>query len=294
MLDVTRLRILAAIARHGSITAAARALGYAQPSISHHVARLEAETGSKLVQRVGRGIRLTDAGRMLAERAEEILCRLDSAEAELAAYTGLRAGRVRLAAFPSALGTFVPRAMAAFTAAHPGVELALTAAEPPEAIRLLRTGETDIAVIFDYSDLPAEDHMRHTPLLAEPIYLLTPADVSGDRLSDHAGRRWISGCERCRAHLQRSCASAGFTPDISYTTDDYIAVQALVAAGLGVTTLPALALATGRHPAVKTVRLRGDERRISAAVYGEPSDPPATAALLSSLRRSAASALSSL
>src|SRR2546430_216791 len=108
MLDVTRLRVLAAVARHGSVTAAARALSYAQPSISHHLSRLEAETGSRLVQRVGRGIRLTDAGRVLAERAEEILGRLDAAEDELASYTGLRAGRVRLVAFPSALGTFVP------------------------------------------------------------------------------------------------------------------------------------------------------------------------------------------
>src|SRR6185369_4593730 len=119
MLDTTRLRVLAAVARHGSVTAAARALKYAQPSVSHHLARLEAETGSQLIQRVGRGIRLTDAGRVLADRAEEILGRLDAAEAELAAHAGLRAGRVRLAAFPSALGSFVPPVAARFTRAHP-------------------------------------------------------------------------------------------------------------------------------------------------------------------------------
>jgi DNA-binding transcriptional LysR family regulator len=145
VLDVTRLRVLVAVARHGSVTAAARALRYAQPSVSHHLARLEAETGSRLVQRVGRGIRLTAAGRLLAERAEEILGRLDAAETELAEQTGLRAGRVRLAAFPSALGTFVPDAAAAFAAAHPGVELRLTEAEPPDAAQLLRTGAVDDA-----------------------------------------------------------------------------------------------------------------------------------------------------
>jgi molybdate transport repressor ModE-like protein len=112
MLDVTRLRVLVAVARHGSVTAAARALNYAQPSVSHHLARLEAETGTKLVQRAGRGIRLTDAGRLLAERAAEVIGRLDAAENELAVYTGLRAGRLRLAAFPSALGTLVPAAAA--------------------------------------------------------------------------------------------------------------------------------------------------------------------------------------
>src|SRR6516164_3548575 len=94
MLDVTRLRVLVAVARYGSVTAAARALNYAQPSVSHHLARLEAETGIKLIQRAGRGIRLTDAGRLLAERGAEVIGRLDAAESELAAYTGLRGGRL--------------------------------------------------------------------------------------------------------------------------------------------------------------------------------------------------------
>src|ERR1700735_5340682 len=102
MLDVTRLRVLVAVARTGSVTAAAQALNYAQPSISQHIARLEAETGARLLQRAGRGVRLTDAGRLLAERAEEIIGRLDAAENELAAHVGLRQGRVRLGSFPSA------------------------------------------------------------------------------------------------------------------------------------------------------------------------------------------------
>ncbi len=295
MLDVTRLRVLAAVARHGSVTAAARALRYAQPSVSHHLARLEAETGSQLVQRVGRGIRLTEAGRMLAERAEEILGRLDAAEAELAAHTGLRAGRVRLAAFPSALGTFVPRAAAAFTAAHPGVELRFTEAEPPEAVRLLRSGRVDVALLFGYPDTPPaeDDGLRRVPLLTEPIYLVAPADLPGDGLADHAGRRWITGCERCRGHLLRSCTAAGFVPDLAFTTDDYVAVQALVAAGLGVTTLPGLALAAHHDPRVRAARLPGDGRAVSAALAGSPPDPPATAALLAHLTTAARAALRS-
>lgn len=293
MLDVTRLRVLAAVARYGSVTDAARALGYAQPSISHHLSRLEAETGGRLIQRVGRGIRLTDAGRMLAERAEEILGRLDAAEAELAAHTGLRAGRVRLAAFPSALGTFVPRAAAAFDAAHPGVELRLVEAEPPEAVRLLRAGEVDVAVLFAHpGTVPADDDgLRRTRLLVEPIHLVTPLDVAGDRVADHAERRWITGCECCRTQLVRSCAAAGFVPDIAFTTDDYVAVQALVAAGLGVTTLPGLALAAQRNAAVRTVRLADQVRLVDAAVHGAAPDPAPTAALLAELGRAAAGVL---
>ena len=284
MLDVTRLRVLVAVARHGSVTAAARALRYAQPSVSHHLARLEAETGSRLTQRAGRGIRLTDAGRLLAERAEEILGRLDAAEAELAAHTGLRAGRVRLAAFPSALGTFVPAAAAAFAAAHPAVELRLVEAEPPDATRLLRTGEVDVAILFDHVDgaTGAGDDLRRTHLLDEPLYLVTrPGD--GVELTDHAASRWIAGCERCRAHLVATCRTAGFEPDIAFTTDDYVAVQALVAAGLGVTTLPALALTAQHHPDVRTVPHPDQHRTVTAAVHGDPPDPPATTSLLAHL-----------
>ena len=198
MLDVTRLRVLVAVARHGSVTAAARALNYAQPSVSHHLARLEAETGTKLIQRAGRGIRLTDAGRLLAERAAEVIGRLDAAENELAAYTGLRAGRLRLAAFPSALGTIVPAAAAMLREHQPGVDLRLTEAEPPEALRMLRAGYVDVALVFRYSPEPPgadgqeagpggvdrlddetgidlTEGLREKLLLEEPVHLVTSA-----------------------------------------------------------------------------------------------------------------------
>src|SRR6187549_1925754 len=112
MLDVNRLRVIDAVARHGSVTAAAKELHYSQPSVTHHLARLEAETGAKLLQRVGRGIRLTPTGELLAERATEIIGRVDAAAAELSAHVGLNAGRVRLAGFSSAMSTLVPSAAA--------------------------------------------------------------------------------------------------------------------------------------------------------------------------------------
>jgi DNA-binding transcriptional LysR family regulator len=189
MLDATRLRILVAVARYGSVTAAAQALNYAQPSISHHIARLEAETGAKLMERVGRGVRLTDAGRLLAERAEEILGRLDAAEAELAMHVGLRQDRVRLAAFGSALATLVAAAGAALRleGADSGVHLAK--AEPAPALRMLRAGETDIALIFRYRRDGSEpdgllesaggpsghDGPTGRLLLDEPVYLISRA-----------------------------------------------------------------------------------------------------------------------
>jgi DNA-binding transcriptional LysR family regulator len=313
MLDVTRLRVLVAVARHGSVTAAAHALNYAQPSVSHHLARLEAETGTKLVQRAGRGIRLTDAGRLLAERGAEVIGRLDAAENELAVYSGMRAGRLRLAAFPSALGTIVPAAAAMLRERHPSVDLRLTEAEPPEAVRMLRAGYVDVALVFrhepegdgadegDAEPAAAEpSDMREQVLLSEPVHLIMPSAPRGEPLLAPAvteiwpadlarlsGQRWIAGCDRCREHLLRQCAAAGFTPKIAFTTDDFVAVQALVMAGLGVATLPTMALQAARNPGVRTVRLRGSRRSVVAVRYGDPPDPPATGLLLEVLRATA-------
>ncbi|MET8155905.1 LysR family transcriptional regulator [Sphaerisporangium sp. NPDC005289] len=289
MLDMLRLRVLDAVARHGSVTAAARELHYSQPSVSHHLARLEAETGARLVQRVGRGIRLTEAGLVLADRAAEIIGRLDSASAELAAHVGLRAGRVRLAAFPSALGTFVPAAAVRLSREHPGLDLRLVEAEPPQALAMLRAGQVDVAVTFRYATAPAptpaeEDGVRLTALFDDPGFLVTPPGTAADGSpAAYAGAKWISGCDRCRGHLLELCAAAGFAPSIAFTTDDYVAVQAMVAAGLGVTVLPGLALAAHRHPDVRTSAIPGSTRHVFAATYGEPPEPPATAALLAAL-----------
>ena len=325
MLDVTRLRVLVAVARYGSVTAAARALNYAQPSVSHHLARLEAETGTKLIQRAGRGIRLTDAGRLLAERGAEVIGRLDAAENELAAYTGLRAGRLRLAAFPSALGTIVPAAAAMLRGREDSVDLRLTEAEPPEALRMLRAGYVDVALVFRYSPeasgaaqasealgavgngepgeatpgglgLADEDAvdtfqgLRERLLLDEPVHLVTSVpdtEPPPAELTRYARHRWIAGCDRCRANLLRQCALAGFSPKIAFTTDDYIAVQALVAAELGVSTLPALCLRAARHPGIKAVPLPGARRYIYAVRYGDPPDPPAVQTLMDVLRTAA-------
>ena len=318
MLDVTRLRVLVAVARCGSVTAAARELNYAQPSVSHHLARLEAETGIKLIQRAGRGIRLTDAGRLLAERAAEVIGRLDAAENELAAYTGLRAGRLRLAAFPSALGTIVPTAAAMLRGKQPSIDLRLTEAEPPEALRMLRAGYVDVALVFRYlPDDPGPDGpdaestdsagfgagfgtdedgaiditegLRERLILDEPVHLVISAHTADGPpdLSRYARHRWIAGCDRCRANLLRQCAQAGFVPKIAFTTDDYVAVQALVAADLGVATLPALCLRAARHPGVRTAPLAGARRHVFAVRYGDPPDPPAVTLLADALRAAA-------
>jgi DNA-binding transcriptional LysR family regulator len=333
MLDATRLRVLVAVARHGSVTAAAHALNYAQPSISHHIARLESETGAKLMERSGRGVRLTEAGQLLAERAEEILGRLDAAEAELAAHIGLRQGRVRLAAFGSALGVLVPAASARLRSERPTTDLTAIQAEPSDALRLLRAGLVDVALVFRYyvshdgqptapdagnapdgrhpADplISADEGFRARVVLDEPVYLVTGRDagarpgqahqsaaghadthVPAPALSDHRDDRWISGCDSCQGFLLEQCSQAGFTPKIAASTDDYIACQSLVAAGLGVAMLPELVLRAGRHPGVVARALPGTHRQVLAVTYGEPPDSPANALLIDALISAAAPA----
>ena len=292
MLDVTRLRVIDAVARHGSVTAAARELHYSQPSVTHHLARLEAETGAQLLQRSGRGIRLTQAGQLLADRAAEIIGRIDAADAELSAHVGLTAGRVRLAGYASAIGSLVPRAVAALARRHPGLEISLTDTHPPDALELLRTGKVDVAIIFRYDETdpePAGVRLHH--LLDDPLYLLSARRER--KLAALRDASWIAGCDRCRSHLLSVCADAGFEPRIGYSSDDMVVMQALVAAGLGVTTLPGLALRAHRAEGIVASELPGSQRHVYAATYGEPPDPPPIAALLAALAEAATSVTSS-
>jgi DNA-binding transcriptional LysR family regulator len=334
---VTRLRVLVAVAQHGSVTAAARALNYAQPSVSHHLARLEAETGATLTQRSGRGIRLTDAGRLLAGRAEEILGRLDAAERELAAHVEQRQERIRLAGFASALATIVPAALSRLAAGHPGIDLLLTEAEEPEAMRMLRAGQVDVALVARHMQdgtligpptdtegararlildeqvhlvtrpQPGSTHGSGTqpgaaqpgaaqpgaaqPGAAQPAGAQRGADEAGPTdLAAHAHSPWIAGCEHCRGHLVWLCQHAGFSPKIAFTTDDHVAAQALVAAGLGVTILPSLAIRAARHPGIHAQPLPGAWRQVFAVTYGQPPGPRAVDHLLDILTLAAAAA----
>jgi DNA-binding transcriptional LysR family regulator len=291
MLNLVHLKVLAAVARHGSVTAAAKELRYSQPSVSHHLSRLEAATGAKLVQRVGRGIRLTPEGQLLASRATEIVGRVDAATNELAAQVGLQAGRVRLAANASVLSTIVPKSAATLARAHPGLELSLIDLHPVEALQMLRHGEVDVALIYRHADDPAEDEgFRLVHVADDPIYLVS--ERPDDSVANHRHSAWIGGCERCRDELLTVCRQEGFTPRIAFFSDDMVVVQALVAAGIGVTTLPGLALQAHRRPDVHTTEVTNFPRRIYAVTFGEPPDPPATIALIQAIRDSVAIALS--
>ncbi|KAA1421085.1 LysR family transcriptional regulator [Nocardioides humilatus] len=283
MIDVRRLEALVALHRTGTVSAAAAQLHYGQPTISHHLRRLEVETGSVLLQRVGRGLRLTPDGERLAIRGAEVLALLARAEAELDASTSLQAGQVRLAAFPSAAATLVPAAVSLLARRHPGLGLDLVEAEPPEAAAMLRAGTVDIALTFAYPDQPEADGVTSVTVHEDQLSLVVPRALDpGDGpvdLADFADTRWVTGCERCRGELLALCELAGFTPQIAFASDDYVAVQSLVASGLGVTVLPGLALRAHLHPDVARRPIGGAARAIQITTYGAPPHPAAVEAV---------------
>src|SRR3954467_15178648 len=176
MLDVRRMRVLREVAVRGSFSAAAEALSFTQSAISQQIAALERETGTTLVQRNARGIRLTEAGEALVRHTDAILARLNEAEAELEAIAGLRGGRLRLAAFESGAASLMPLAIAAFRAEHPGVELSLIMAESEDSLPLLRSGEIDLALGFDSRVRTEVDGIARQHLISDPMFVAMPVD----------------------------------------------------------------------------------------------------------------------
>lgn len=277
MIDAAGLRVMKAIQDEGSFTAAAVALGYTQPAISQMVRRLEQRTGTVLVERLRRTVRLTEAGRVLASHAGPVLKALDAAEEEVAAIAGLRAGRVRLMAFPSSSATVVPHALALVKRRFPDVSVTFLEAEPPESLAALKAGECDLAVAFSYEGLDLNEiqedleSLSVTKLLDDEVRLAIPKDhpLSGSAtldLKDLEHEPWIAGCPKCRGHLLHLAHEAGFAPDVAFETEDYVAVQGLVAEGLGVALIPDLILRTTHHPQVEVVPMSPASRREVFAV----------------------------
>ena len=298
--DVGGLRMLRAIADAGSITGAAATLGVGQPAVSQHVRRLERRLGIALLDRSGRSVRLTEAGEVLARHGATVGAALRAADAEVAALAGLQQGTVRLAAFPSSSATIVPRALAALRRRSPGVAVTLDEVEPPESLRLLRAGAFDVVLAFAYPGVElgrGEDDLvglvtRH--LLDDRTTVALPADhplAGADEvdLRDLRDAEWIAGCPRCRGHLLAAAAERGFRPTIGYATDDYVAVLALVAAGLGVALLPDLVGPVARrHPGVVVRPAAGTAARdVHAVTTPDLLRVPAVAATLAALASSA-------
>lgn len=287
-MDPRRLLLLRAVARAGSLSAAARALGLTQPAVAQQVRALEVAAGVPLVVRAGRGVVLTEAGRLLVAHADAVADRLAAAEQELLALSGLASGTVRVAAFPTAAAVLLPGALAALRERAPGLQVRFEELEPPEAEAAVRAGDADVAVVFRHEgdDEVVPGDLLRLPLTTHPVLVVTRADVRPTSLRQLAGEPWVAGCPRCRRHLLRCARTAGFAPDVRHATDDYLVVRRLVARGLGVALLPRWALDVAGDEGVRGTALpEVDGRVVELLLRPDARGVPAVAAVLEALEQ---------
>jgi DNA-binding transcriptional LysR family regulator len=295
MLDVKRLNIFREVVANGSFSAAADALDYSQSAVSQAIQTLEGEAGVPLIDRTRGGVRPTAAGAALAGHIGGILAQPTAAEEEIAAIAAGRGGHLRTASFPTAGATLMPGAIAAFRASHPGVEVSLAEGEPEEIAPRLRAGEFDLAMLFEFEGVG--EHLtaglRRFELFDDPLHLALPAEhrlarrKAAPRLEDLREESWVqtSTTSPCARHVVRSCIAAGFEPRVSFESDDYLTVQGLVAAGVGVALIPQLALSSVRDDIVVRPLAPGSPvRKVFAATPRAASATAALATMLDVLR----------
>ena len=275
MHDLRRLRAFHAVAEHGSFSAAGLELGYAQSVVSHHVAALERQLGLTLINRGTRPVSVTDAGARLRHHAEIILGQVSAAEDDLRAIAGLESGTLKVGAFLSACNTFLPSAVASFERAHPGVELEIEQLEEPAALRKLRSGDLDVAVVWRITDvLGPPDGFDELHLADDPYWIVLPARHRLGRhrevpLAELADERFIAppASEHTlsyRGMLDELWSQAGIEPRI-HEVQDVTVARAMIAAGLSVGLLSELTMSEQRADiAVRPIRGSDPRRRLYA------------------------------
>jgi DNA-binding transcriptional LysR family regulator len=301
MLELRRLRLLRELSERGTIAAVADALQFTPSAVSQQLAMLERETGVRLLERAGRGVRLTDAALVLVDHADALLERAAVAEADLAAAAGTVSGRGRIAGFQSVMLRLALPAIEALARDAPRLRCELVEAEPEQALPALALGDVDIVLADEWQHQPRRlpaGVQRHE-LLQDPVHLVLPAAHPAARrhpdavpLAELAGEPWTTGHAGIswEEMTQRTCRErGGFEPDIRHRTNDATVSLALVARGLAVTLLPDLPL-PDHHPGITMRRIAGGpvSRAIFAATRAADATRPSAQALLDAVRTVAA------
>lgn len=295
VIEMKHLRLLDAVERNGTLSAAAKELGFTQPALTQQMQSLEDTVGTPIVIRSSSGVRLTEAGNVLLRHGRKVLDAMALAQAEVDAITTMQAGHARVACFPSAAATLIPPAFGALHQEFPKLRFGLLEADTDEALSALRRGDVDVAVIYHYepeigAPLKLLSEERAFPILTEEIWLALPRDhglAGADQVSltDVSDARWVAGCPSCRGNLNSMTSRADFTPEVAFETDDYVALHSLVAQGLGVALVPDLMRRAARQEeGVAFARCEPASKRIVQAVTTERlAEVPAIRHLLNAL-----------
>ncbi|GAA1542991.1 LysR family transcriptional regulator [Actinomadura kijaniata] len=291
MLDVKRLVLLRDLAEYGTVTAVAELHRVTPSAVSQQLRALEEEAGAVLLHREGRTVRLTATGHALAARCEDVLAALEGAQGAVRALDGRVAGDLRVGCAPSALEPVAAPLVAELARRHPGLRPHLVEDEPETALPRLRRRDLDLVIGYRYRDLgtPLPPGVAAHRLFDDPLVLAVPerlrAAVERDGLGVLADESWISAPEpsTCRTVLLHACRTAGFGPAIRHELANLRAALPLVAAGLGVTILPAL-MTGSPPPGVALLPSPGRGRVVEAVVRAGGAGHPAVAAALASLR----------
>ncbi len=290
-LSASLFRVFVEVARVGSFTAAASALGYTQSAVSRQISALEDEAGTALFDRLPRGVRLTEPGRRLVPHAQAVLERLDAARRDLAELAEVATGRLRVGGFATADAALIPQAIAAFRLSYPGVSVTLREGYTPRLIALVASGDVDVAVV-SFAERHHIDGIDLVKLCDDHMFVAVPTGHRLDgarhvRLADLVEETWIAGSNRPEDTLISSCLRTGFQPRIGFVARDWMAKQGLVAAGVGITLIPSLAVAAARRD-ISLVPLHPDDiapRRVCTAAASGFTLSPAAQAFLAILRR---------
>lgn len=294
--DLERLSILAAVAKRGSMTAAAEELSYTPSAVSQQIRRLESELRTPMVDRHPRGVTLTEAGRAVVARADAIAGQLRGLENDLHDLAGLRTGMLRIGVFPTFAASLLPTVITQFRSRHPGVALEVRSSRNSPTRELLVSGEIDLGLVWDYPWNRVEDaEVVVEELMLDPTILLMPAthpmaarmDVD---IADLENEAWVVRADNpTRDVLERCARKHGFVPEIAVETYDYPELQAMISAGFGIAMCPALATQPLRDDLVVR-RLRPDvqARRISTAYSAGRALSPSHQMMVSAMRSVAA------
>ncbi|HJU82482.1 MAG TPA: LysR family transcriptional regulator [Acidimicrobiia bacterium] len=295
MLDLKRLRFLREVAERGTISAAADALAYTPSAVSQQIAILEEELQTPLLERQGRNVVLTPAGKVLVSHSHAVFDAVERATTAVSEASGEVAGRVVVGALQSVMATLLPETIRTMSIDHPRVDLHMTELGHVDATRELRLGALDVAVDQAYTHVTNRAHLGLTKhkVLEEPLYLVVPKDSGVKKLADAAEWPWVAAslescdCGRAVRHISRA---AGFEPDVRFETDDYGVTLELLNSINAVSILPALTL-TRMPSTLRRIPIAGVRRRIVALTRPAGDHRPAVGAFIEHLQRAASELL---